>query len=124
MSVGFVIKGKKRDIIVLGETLQEAEKEFEKHKKDIEKFSIELDTEPSQSKKINREKVSIYQHVLGLKDEGFLNTPKSLKDIKEKLADKTYHYPVTSLTNPIKRLIRSGEIGRIKKNNVWHYVKR
>lgn len=67
---------------------------------------------------------SIYDLVLELKQEGFFDKPRSLNEIQDKLASKTYHYPASSLTDPIKRLVRAGELGRIKKEGAWHYAKR
>ncbi len=124
MSMGFVVRGKKRDIIILADTLQDAEKELKKHKKDIEKFAEDIKESPPTTRKTKPKKTSVTSLIRQLKSEGYLDTPRNLKDIQSKLATKTYHYPVTSLTDPIKRLIRSGEIGRVKKNNTWHYAKR
>jgi hypothetical protein len=100
---------------------KEIKKEFEKIWGAINKLGSNPEIKYA-SKKQSR--ISISDLILSLKQEGFFNTPKSLKEIQDKLASKTYHYPVTSLTDPIKRLVRSGQIGRIKKDGAWHYAKR
>ncbi len=100
---------------------KEIKKEFEKVWSVINELK---GTKAKPLKSNKKSKVSIYSLVLDLKQEGFFNIPRSLKEIQNKLANKTYHYPATSLTDPIKRLVRAGEIGRIKKVGAWHYAKR
>ena len=57
-------------------------------------------------------------------EEGFFDTPKTLKEISEELARQSYHYRSSSLTNPLQRLLRKRSIGRIIVNGKWAYVKR
>lgn len=59
-----------------------------------------------------------------LKKEGFFDVPRSLKDIKNELGRSNYHYAVTSLTNPLQRLVRQRALGRMLQNGMWAYVKR
>jgi len=104
---------------------KEIKKEFERVWQAIlELGGARHDKISSPAKKKSSSKVSISDLVLSLKEEGFFDTPRSLKEIQNKLASKTYHYPITSLTDPIKRLVRSGKLGRIKKEGSWHYAKR
>jgi len=66
--------------------------------------------------------------VLGLieqmKEENFFDTPKTLKEINAKLRQDGYVYNVTSLTNPLQRLLKQRRLGRISVNGLWAYVKR
>jgi len=73
-------------------------------------------------------KKSILDHLISLKSEGFLDQPKTTKEIIEKLAQEGYHYPSESLTEPLQRAVRQGILGRIKKKvegkTIWAYCKR
>ena len=59
-----------------------------------------------------------------LKSEGFFNQPRTLKEIQSALAKENFHYAVTSLTNPLQRLVRQRILGRMLQNGKWAYVKR
>lgn len=67
---------------------------------------------------------SITDYLLSLKSEGFFRTPRSLKDIINKLADKNRHYMPQSLTYSLLDAVKKGRLGRIKKNKKWAYVER
>ena len=121
MPIGFLIKGQRRDIIILGETLKEAEKEMKKHKKDIEKFIGEKISK-SAKKRVN--KISITTLILELKAEKFFDKPRTSQDIRKALASKGHHYAATSLTWSLQSLVRKKELGRIPEGKGWKYVKR
>ncbi len=57
-----------------------------------------------------------------LNDDGFFKQQKTLKDIKNGLAEKGHIYPVTSLSPALVRLVRSRELRRLQHNKKWTYV--
>ena len=79
-------------------------------------------------KKAHTGRISILNHLIQLKSNGFFNKPQSTKVIQGKLAQEGYHYPQHSLTEPLQRTVRQGILGRIKikegKKITWAYCKR
>ncbi len=70
-------------------------------------------------------KASITDHLVELTKQGFFDKPKEANAIKGKLAELGYHYAGSSLTDPLKRAVRSKLLGRLKTNEgVWGYAKR
>ena len=59
-----------------------------------------------------------------LKGNGFFNTPKKVKDVKNELAQQTHHYPLESISTALIRRVKNGELGRIKEGKIWVYAKR
>lgn len=101
-------------------------KKLESRISKLEKKVTELEKMPTQPKstKTKKKSVSVASLLEEFKDEGFFDKPRSLKDIKNELANNNYHYSVTSLTNPLQRLVRQRIIGRLLQNGKWAYVKR
>jgi len=123
MPIGIIVKGNKQDIVVIGENLAEAEKELKRHKKDLQKFcGLSSIGQPSQVRKVA--KISVANLLRELKSDGFFNRPKNWNEIGTALEEKGYTYPLNSLTKPLQLLVRKRELGRIKKDKIWHYVKR
>ena len=69
-------------------------------------------------------KMSIGDILLELKDEGFFDTPRSLVEIKNALAEKGRIYEMTTLSTQVIRQVRKRTLGRIKQEKKWMYVKR
>jgi hypothetical protein len=69
-------------------------------------------------------KSGLTDYVRELKEEGFFDKPKDLVQIKNELARKTLIYPITSIQPTLVRLIQNRELGRLKENLKWVYVKR
>lgn len=67
---------------------------------------------------------SVLSLLLGLKADGFFDKPRYLKEIVDELARMGYHYMPTSLTNPLRRVIRNKDLGRIGKSGKWRYVRK
>ena len=59
-----------------------------------------------------------------LKFEGFFDTPKVIGEIKQKLEEKGHYYALGSLSPALIRLLRRGEIGRLKQEGKWTWVRR
>ena len=101
-------------------------KKLDDHEKriiNLEKSRIAT-TDVSPRKAIISKGMSIFDSLSQLKSEGFFDQPRFLADIVEKFAEKGYHYPSSSLTEPMQRAIRQGMLGRLRKNGKWTYVKR
>lgn len=111
-----------------GKMLKEHKKSLDKIEKIISKKSelISQSYEPQKSNKTKSTKSakSISGFIKGFAEEGFFDTPKTLKEISEELARNGYHYRTTSLTHPLRNLLRKRFIGRIVVNGQWAYVKR
>ena len=95
---------------------------LDEHEKRIK--ALEDILKKSKPKKVVKKSTSIAGLIEQCKDEGFFDNPRSLKEIKMELAKNNYHYSVTSLTNPLQRLVRQRVLGRLLQNGKWAYVKR
>lgn len=71
-----------------------------------------------------KEPASIMDFLILLKDQGFFDTPRSRKDILQKLATMKKYYEPTSLDSPLNRAFNSKKLGRISKNGLYLYVNR
>ena len=69
-------------------------------------------------------KPSIFSLLVRLRDEGFFAEPRLLSDIKRRLEEEGYYYPLSSLTEPLLRAVRKRVLGRVKKEGKWAYVQR
>jgi len=78
----------------------------------------------TKSLNVDAAKESVYGYLMGMKNDGFFDTPKTLKDIFEELSRLGHYYKTSSLTNPLQRLIRQKKLGRIGKKGKWQYVSR
>ncbi len=57
-----------------------------------------------------------------LVQEGFFKEKRSISEIKSKLAEKAIFYDLTSLSPSVLRLVKRGELRRIKEEGNWRYV--
>ena len=55
-------------------------------------------------------------------DGGFFKEPRELGAIKTALAEQGHHYPVTSLSPTVLRLVRRKQLRRLKEKDRWLYV--
>lgn len=60
--------------------------------------------------------------VAELMDGGFFKKPKELGAIKLALEEHGYHYPVTTLSPVLLRLVKKRQLRRIRQDNRWTYV--
>jgi hypothetical protein len=59
-----------------------------------------------------------------LKEESFFKAKRTITEIQNKLEEKGHIYAQASLSTPLLRLTRSGELGRLKEGGIWRYVHR
>ncbi len=60
-----------------------------------------------------------------LKAQGFFRAQIGLSDVRDELASKGWHYPITSLSGPLQVLVQRNELHRMKAKEggkvVWKY---
>jgi hypothetical protein len=100
------------------------DKEIQKILENHEKRISALEGIKEKPKLLHKKKVSITQLILELKSDGFFNKSKNWNDIQKALEERGHVYPLRSLTEPLQRLVRKRELGRIKIGKKWGYVKR
>lgn len=107
--------------MVPSEEIIEIKKKLEEHEKRIENLEKLF---KRRGKKVITKRKSIFDHLTYLKSKGFFDQPRIVKEIVTKLAQEGYHYPSSSLTEPLQRATRQKVLGRIKKSGKWAYCKR
>ena len=107
----------------MGET-EEIMKMLKDHEKRISSLeSAGLPAVANRSKKRGNRK-SIPDLLLELKIEGIFKKPIFAGQIVDRLAEKGHHYAPTSLTWALQNAVKTGVLGRIKKDDQWAYVNR
>lgn len=61
--------------------------------------------------------------IIGMREEGFFNKPKSLGEIGAALEERGFLYPVTSLSGIVLGLLKRRELRRKKQEGKWVYGK-
>jgi DNA-binding transcriptional ArsR family regulator len=65
------------------------------------------------------------QMILKLKKQGYFKSERTATEINEALKKEAFHYPITTIYPVLLRLVRKGELGRLKnKEGNWVYVQR
>jgi hypothetical protein len=55
-------------------------------------------------------------------DGGFFKKPKDLGAVKTSLEEMGHHYPVTTLSPALLRLVRKRQLRRLREGNRWLYT--
>ena len=75
---------------------------------------------------VDKETESTVGRILVLKDEGFMSAPKSISQIRAELQAHGWHYPVTTLSGMLIKLVQKRELrrqkGKLGKRNIWLYT--
>lgn len=74
-------------------------------------------------KKEQRKRSAASNLIIELKEDGFLDKPKTLLEISTKLEEKGYIYPVTTLSGVMIGLVKKKLLGRKKSDGKWVYGK-
>ncbi len=61
--------------------------------------------------------------LIGLLNEGFFDTHRTLGDQVKQFATKDYHFKAADLTLPIRQLVRRNMLKREKIGGKWAYIK-
>lgn len=75
------------------------------------------------SKKSSTARPGLNDLISELIDGGFFKQPRELGAIKTALQEQGHHYPVTSLSPSVLRLVRRKQLRRLKEKNRWMYVR-
>ena len=129
--VEITFKGNEFDVTIKGETISQIKEEYNKIKEELEReLGNDLPTMTPQKKKIKREeknKETVADKILLLEDEGFFDRPKTLIEIRKKLEEVGFYYPVTSFPPYLLKLCKERKLRRFKEKrdgkDFWVYVK-
>jgi len=75
------------------------------------------------TKKEQKKRAAASDLVISLKEEGYLDKPRSLTDIAKALEERGYIYPVTTLSGVMLSLVQKKLVGRKKVEGKWVYGK-
>ncbi|HTZ73736.1 MAG TPA: hypothetical protein VMB47_07440 [Candidatus Aquilonibacter sp.] len=75
------------------------------------------------TKKSDKKKESASDLIVGLKEEGFFEKPKTLGEIGAALEERGFLYPVTSLSGVVLGLLKKRQLRRKKHEGKWVYGK-
>jgi hypothetical protein len=67
-------------------------------------------------------KVTVRSLAEDLRNEGFFKKPKTLGEIRSKLADLGHNYPITGLSGPMRREVKSKRLRRFKEKDKYVYA--
>ena len=73
---------------------------------------------------VTKQKTSIIDLILEVKDEGFFDKPRFRNDILKKFEEMGHIYDASSIDNPLSRALKSRILGRKRIDGKWGYVKR
>ncbi len=73
--------------------------------------------------KEDKKRQSASDLIVGLKEDGFFEKPKSLGEISKAIEEKGYLYPVTTLSGVVLGLVQKGFLRRKKIERKWAYGK-
>jgi len=108
-------------VVIEATNLTEAQKEYEKVKEEASHIKVKTIKVPSK----RPTKKGLYEHLLELKEEGFFLEPKTVREIKDKLAELAIHKPLTSFPPYLNSLIKEKVLKRTKQNKdgkeIWTY---
>lgn len=68
-------------------------------------------------------KGSLGDLIATLADGSFFKQPKDLASIKAALAEMGHHYPVTTLSPAVLRMVRKRTLRRMKQDKRWVYTR-
>jgi hypothetical protein len=77
------------------------------------------------TKKVSRSTNSKTGRILVLKDENYFRELRAISEVKDELASRGWHYPLSALSGPLQELVQRRELRRQKmqhgKKRVWKY---
>lgn len=103
--------------------IEEIKKMIENHEKRVSALEEAIFVQKFEPKK-KPEFKGLSGGIQHLISKGFLNTPKSVKEIQEELRKEGYHYPYESVNKIlyVNFMTKQKLLTRIKENDVWKYV--
>ena len=107
-----VVEGTEEEVASIIKLVQHKTQQSESSKTEGKKFTKSSGSKPS-----------VADLVLSLSSEGFFDKPKTLAEIKTRLEEQGYFYPITTLSSIVLWLIKRRDLRRIKEGKKWAYVK-
>ena len=89
---------------------------------ELEQKSAAKGTAPSRTRGGKPGRATLPDLIESLNDGGFFKKPRDLASVKGALAEMGHHYPVTTLSPVMLRLVRRRSLRRIKEEKRWMYV--
>lgn len=89
---------------------------------DLEQKSAAQGPAQARRRKSKPARLSLPDLIESMVDGGFFKKPHDLAGIKGALAEMGHHYPVTTLSPVMLRLVRRRSLRRIREQKRWMYV--
>jgi len=107
------------------EKIYEIEKAIQDHEKRISELEKTISVEKVKPKR-KQEFKGLSGGIEFLISKGFLDSPKSVKEVQEELRKEGYHYPYESINKIlyVNFMTKRKILTRLKENDVWKYVVR
>jgi len=130
--VEITFKGNEYDVTISGETIAQIKDEYNKIKGELkEEFGKNIVAAglEKRDKKIvkSKNKETVADKILLLEEGGFFDKPKTLIQIKKKLEEVGFYYPMTSFPPYLLKLCKERKLRRFKEKigskDVWVYVR-
>jgi hypothetical protein len=74
------------------------------------------------SKKVASGKTTVTTLAEDLRNEGFFKKPKTLGEVRSRLADLGHNYPLTGLSGPMRREVKGKKLRRFKEKGKYVYT--
>jgi len=109
--------------------IEKLEKIIQSHEDRISKLEKQITINPTKSKSEKTEKKSDYSGTSGgiqmLIDSGFLNKPKSSKEIHDEMKREGYYKSVKNVDGTVRNVfVKKKILERFKVDKIWKYVVR
>ena len=76
-----------------------------------------------QTTRIRKKRQAAPDLIIGLREQGFFEKPKSLSEISAALEEEGFLYPVTTLSGVVLGLVKKKELRRKRIDGKWAYGK-
>ncbi len=84
--------------------------------------SIPDSTGKGERQKSKSKRTGPTDYIRELIGDGYFKSKREIGSVKDRLEESGHIYPVTSISGPLFRLVRSRELRRVKEDGVWKYV--
>jgi len=93
--------------------ISEIIKRLERIEKHIAALKAQLKKKPEQARKVLVPKRGVLtDQIMALREDGFFDEPRTITDVKIKLAERGYSCPVTTLSPILLGLVRGNQLKR------------
>lgn len=125
--IKITFKGKDYDVTLEGDTIAAIKSDYARVKEDLAQELGAGDFGAAdinvQKSKVRAVKDTAAARMLSLLAEGFFDQPRKMGEIKTKLEEKGFFYPLTSLPPYLLKLCRERNLKRFKSGKLWVYVR-